>query len=65
MTKTKFPKTCKLCFIVKGSEEFYKVTGKVRALLCKKCNMGIGLLGEDPIVLTNVIAYLQKFSGNK
>lgn len=35
-------------------------TGKVRGLLCKNCNTGIGLLQEETIVLTNAIKYLIK-----
>lgn len=35
-------------------------TGRVRGLLCKKCNMGIGLLGDSPAVLTAAAVYLEK-----
>lgn len=33
-------------------------TGKIRGLLCSKCNCGIGNLGEDLAILTNAIKYL-------
>jgi len=33
-------------------------SGKVRGLLCAKCNSAIGLVGEDPAVLGRAIAYL-------
>lgn len=36
-------------------------TGEVRALLCKNCNSGIGLLNEDVVVLANAIKYLELF----
>ena len=35
-------------------------TGKVRGLLCHRCNRSIGLLGEDVGILENAIKYLQK-----
>ena len=34
------------------------VTGKVRGLLCFNCNLGIGLLQEDLVVLNRAIEYL-------
>lgn len=33
-------------------------TGKIRKLLCQKCNAGIGFFEEDPNVLLAAIAYL-------
>lgn len=33
-------------------------TGKVRSLLCSRCNQGIGLFDEDPVKLTKAIEYL-------
>lgn len=35
------------------------ITGKVRGLLCSRCNTGIGLLAEDPFILSRVWAYLR------
>lgn len=34
-------------------------TGKVRGLLCKRCNMGIGLLGDSPDTLISAAMYLK------
>jgi hypothetical protein len=34
--------------------------GKVRGLLCKKCNMGIGMFGEDIESIKKAISYLEK-----
>lgn len=34
------------------------VTGRVRGLLCSNCNLGIGLLEEDLIILNRAIEYL-------
>lgn len=34
------------------------ITGKVRGLLCKNCNSGIGFLNDDKVLLKNAIKYL-------
>lgn len=36
-------------------------THKVRALLCRKCNVGLGFFEDSIERLTDAIAYLQKF----
>lgn len=33
-------------------------TGKIRGLLCQKCNRAIGLFGDDPILMRKAISYL-------
>lgn len=33
-------------------------TGRVRGVLCSRCNMGIGLLKDDPAILLRAVAYL-------
>ena len=35
-------------------------TGKVRHLLCKKCNSGIGLFNDDPILLQKATDYIKE-----
>jgi hypothetical protein len=35
-------------------------TGKVRGLLCKKCNLGIGMFDEDVANIEKAIRYLEK-----
>lgn len=37
-------------------------TGKVRGLLCPKCNQGIGLLQDSPRILITAAEYLKKSS---
>ena len=37
-------------------------TGKVRALLCSKCNVGIGLFYDNIHNLRNAILYLEKYN---
>jgi len=34
-------------------------TGKVRGLLCTKCNTGIGMFGDDMSLLASAISYLK------
>lgn len=55
---------CKICG--KHNSEFSKrlnvdhdhETGKVRGLLCIKCNRGIGLLQDSPVILQRALEYL-------
>lgn len=36
------------------------ITGKIRGLLCVKCNNGLGCFGEEVSILNNAIKYLNK-----
>ena len=38
-------------------------TGAVRALLCNRCNSGIGFLDDDPDLLERAAMYLRRFTG--
>jgi len=37
-------------------------TGKVRQLLCRKCNIGLGHFNEDSLLLEKAINYLKKWN---
>jgi hypothetical protein len=37
-----------------------KITGKIRGLLCRRCNQGIGWFDHDPQILTSAATYLLK-----
>ncbi len=38
-------------------------TGKVRALLCQNCNIGIGQLRDDPLLAEAAARYLRRHNG--
>jgi hypothetical protein len=35
-------------------------TGKVRGLLCTKCNFGVGHFNDDVILLLKTVGYIEK-----
>lgn len=39
------------------------ITGAVRGLLCSACNVGMGLLGDEPAVIRAAARYLEAASG--
>lgn len=39
------------------------ITGRVRALLCARCNVGIGGLQDDPDLMRKAIAYIERHRG--
>ena len=52
---------CAICGIKKKTYldvDHCHTTGKVRGLLCRNCNTGIGKFYEDVKLLTNAISYL-------
>jgi len=63
--------SCKICLIkinnvfkdYKGANvavDHCHDTGKVRGLLCRKCNSGIGLLKDSPKLLKRALIYLEE-----
>jgi hypothetical protein len=36
------------------------LTGKIRGLLCKSCNLALGFVGDNKITLKQLIEYLEK-----
>lgn len=59
---TKQSGKCYICGVgdVKLHIDHNHITGKVRSLLCKECNMALGLLKENIVTLKNMINYLEK-----
>jgi Recombination endonuclease VII len=55
---------CAICFDPPKDNKHFAVdhnhtTGKVRGLLCRKCNSAIGLLKESVSILQNAICYIE------
>lgn len=51
---------CGICKVVEATAiDHCHKTNRVRGLLCKNCNTGIGFLKEDIEIMTNAIQYLQ------
>lgn len=56
---------CLICGSLPTSQRHFSVdhcheTGRIRGILCAKCNTGIGLLGDDVERLKKSVAYLEK-----
>jgi hypothetical protein len=62
---------CSICGIDEAEEtsslcvDHDHATGKVRDLLCSKCNVGLGMFKENIETLASAISYLNKHRENK
>lgn len=53
---------CRICWRkVKLVVDHNHRTGKIRGLLCAKCNQGLGLFEENPLALEAAILYLDEW----
>jgi hypothetical protein len=57
---------CKICFKECISNQSLSVdhchtTGKIRGLLCKKCNTALGMLEDNIVYFKNAIEYLKNY----
>jgi hypothetical protein len=43
-----------------GSVDHNHATGKVRGLLCRKCNAALGMLDDNPVKAESLLIYLRK-----
>jgi hypothetical protein len=46
--------------VIRLAVDHDKISGKIRGLLCRRCNTGIGLLGHDTKRMISAIEYLEK-----
>lgn len=51
---------CNICLEKEIHTDHDHLTGKVRGILCGKCNKGLGQFDDNVIYLTNAIKYLKK-----
>jgi hypothetical protein len=59
---------CKICYNLPGPKGLHidhdHSTSEVRALLCMKCNMALGLFNDDPELMIKASEYVRKYKVN-
>jgi hypothetical protein len=50
---------CAMCRRAGDHVDHNHSTGTIRGVLCKKCNTGLGMLGESPAQLRAAASYLE------
>lgn len=53
------------CAVCEKKKDIYcvdhdHITGKIRGLLCRKCNVGLGMFEDNTEVLANAVRYLMR-----
>jgi hypothetical protein len=56
---------CAICLTDKPTQPGWHIdhdhtTGEVRGILCQKCNIGIGLLQDNPAIVKSALSYLER-----
>ena len=55
------PKACEVCGSIENlCIDHDHITGKVRGILCSKCNSALGLLGDSKEVILKLASYIEK-----
>lgn len=55
---------CEICYCVTPTDfDHDHATGKFRGWLCRKCNLALGLVKDNPIILRRMAHYLDLKSG--
>ena len=55
------PKACEVCGSTKNlCIDHSHITGKVRGVLCSRCNSALGLLGDSKEVILKLASYIEK-----
>lgn len=55
------PKACEVCGSTKNlCIDHNHITGKVRGVLCSRCNSALGLLGDSKEVILKLASYIEK-----
>lgn len=62
---TKQNNRCEICKSLNSSKKHFHVdhchkTGKVRGLLCRKCNTGLGFFDDNPELLIKAAEYINR-----